>query len=62
MITNHPLHTITPNECRKYYDAVIAFNSGFFQQYDKGLIVENDLILELKRTTNQVNNEKEKVR
>lgn len=60
MITNHPLHTLTPDECRKYYDTVITFNRCFFQQYDKGYVVENDLILELKRIANQVNNEKEK--
>jgi hypothetical protein len=56
-LTNHPLHTITANDCRKYYDAVIDFGHSFFEQYDKGFVAENNLIQELKRIGNQVSDD-----
>lgn len=51
---NHPLHTLVIEDCRKYYKAVVEFDQKFFNQYDKGYIVENDLIRELKKVGRQV--------
>ncbi len=53
-LTNHPLHTLTLEGCRNYYEAVVGFERKFFQQYNNGYIVENDLIRELKRIGEQV--------
>jgi len=59
-LTNHPLHVLTLEECQKHYEAVIEFDRKFFQQYDNGYVVENDLIRELKRAGEQVSKRKEK--
>ncbi len=53
-LTNHPLHALTLEECRKYYEAVIGFGRKFLQQYDNGYVVENDLIRELKNVGERV--------
>ena len=59
-LTNHPLHTLTLEDCRRYYEAVVEFDRGIFQQYDNKYIVENDLIRELKKVGEQVADEEEK--
>lgn len=46
-LTSHPLFTLSAEECRKYYEAVLEFERKFFAQYEKGYIVENDLIREI---------------
>lgn len=50
----HPLHALTIEECRRFYEAVVEFDQNFFNQYDKGYIAENDLIRELERIGAQV--------
>lgn len=46
-IMNHPLHTLTIADCKRYFKAVEDFDEKFFKQYDKGHIIENDLIREI---------------
>jgi len=48
-IQNHPLQSLTPQQCKDYYKAVTDFDRLFFKQYDKGVIYENEMILEIKK-------------
>jgi hypothetical protein len=48
-INSHPLQSLTPDECREYYQAVLDLDHLFFGQYDHGVIYENELVREVKK-------------
>lgn len=43
----HPLNYPKLADCKTYYDATAALELGFFAQFEKGYIEENNLIMEI---------------